>query len=130
MTAASAPDHCKGKRVLVVEDEALIAMQIEFDLTNIGIEVIGPVASVRDALDLLKHESVDAAVLDFRLENETSVPIAMALVARQAPFLFMTGYSRNDLPSEWRQEVCLQKPVLLRELISTLGAIMQQPATA
>jgi len=130
MTAASAPDNCKGKRVLVVEDEAMIAMQIEYELRDIGIEVIGPAPTVRSALALLEHQPVDAAVLDFRLGNETSIPIATALVDRKAPFVFMTGYSRSDLPSEWRQYVCLQKPILLQELIATLAGIMKRTECA
>ena len=125
MTEAGAPDNFKGKRVLVVEDEAIIAMQIEFDLTDIGIKVIGPAASVKDALELVEHEPVDAAVLDFRLGAETSIPIARALASRCSPFIFMTGYSRNDLPTEWRRHVCLQKPVLLRDLVAKLTSIIK-----
>lgn len=104
----------------------MIAMQIEFDLEDVGINVIGPAASVREALDLIEHEPVDAAVLDFRLGKETSVPIATALAGRRAPFIFMTGYSLNDLPSEWRQHHCLQKPVLPKVLIATVIAMLKQ----
>ncbi len=125
MMAIDTTYNFHGKRVLIVEDEAMIAMQLEFDLEDLGCEVIGPAPSVQSALQLIEQETVDAAVLDFRLGDETSSEIAAALIGRNVPFAFMTGHALNDLPSELRRHICLQKPVMHQLLISALTAIMQ-----
>jgi DNA-binding response OmpR family regulator len=86
----------QGRRVLVVEDEALIGMLLEDELLEAGAEVVGPACSVKEALELIDQVAADgglsAAVLDINLEGETVSPVADRLAALSVPFVFATGY--------------------------------------
>src|SRR4051794_18564375 len=88
------PDALRGRRLLVVEDEYLIAASLARELEGRGAEVVGPAGSVRDALALVEAEGdrLDGAVLDINLRDERVYPVADALVARGVPFIFLTGY--------------------------------------
>ena len=87
-----------GRRILIVEDEALVAMLVEDALLDAGAEVIGPVATVAEAMALLDAGSPDGAVLDLNLAGETSTPVADLLAARGVPFVVATGYGAEGLP--------------------------------
>ena len=86
----------QGRRVLVVEDEAIIGMLLEDELLRAGADVIGPACSVKEALELINQMAADgglsAAVLDINLEGETVSPVADRLAALSVPFVFATGY--------------------------------------
>jgi len=114
-----------GKRVLVVEDEAILAIQVEDDLEQAGCKVVGPACSVRRALQLIESEPLEVAVLDYRLGDDTSREIAVTLRMRHIPFLFMTSTVSTDLPRELRDVPRLQKPVKCESLIAALNAILQ-----
>ena len=124
----ASPSPLIGRRVLVVEDEGLIAMQLEFDLQEVGCEVVGPAPAVRQALRLIEREAVDVAVLDYQLRGETSRVIADALIARNIPFLLLTGHALNDLPGELQDQLCLAKPADCEVLIAALEAIVTTAA--
>ncbi|QND66650.1 response regulator [Mesorhizobium loti] len=79
-------------RVLVVEDEALVAMLIEDMLLELGYEVLGPAMRLGPALEMARDEIFDLAVLDVNLANEQSFPVAQLLQERGIPFVFATGY--------------------------------------
>jgi DNA-binding response OmpR family regulator len=89
----------QGRRVLVVEDEALIGMLLEDELLEAGAEVVGPACSVKEALELIDQVTADgglsAAVLDINLEGETVLPVADRLAALNVPFVFATGYGKG-----------------------------------
>jgi two-component SAPR family response regulator len=89
----------KGKRILVVEDEALIAVMVEDMLIEMGGEVIGPAATIDDALDMAREHTLDAAVLDVNVRGQRIDPVAEALMARGVPVLFATGYGEVRLAS-------------------------------
>ncbi|TPK12755.1 response regulator [Mesorhizobium sp. B2-5-9] len=97
-------------RVLVVEDEWLIAEDVASDLRAAGYPVVGPVSSVAAALRLVEADKVDMALLDVQLNAETSLPIAEILLARGTPFAFVTGYGRGDLPARFRNCKFVTKP--------------------
>ena len=99
-----------GRRILVVEDEALVAMLVEDALLDAGALVIGPAATVAEALALLKHETPDAAVLDLNLAGETSTPVADALALLGIPFVVATGYGADGLPQGHGAVPVLAKP--------------------
>ena len=80
-----------GRRILIVEDEALVAMLVEDALLDAGAEVIGPVATVAEALSLLDTASPDAAVLDLNLAGETSTPVADVLAAQGVQSISVLG---------------------------------------
>jgi CheY-like chemotaxis protein len=86
----------QGRRVLVVEDEALVAMMLEDGLLDAGAEIVGPARSVSEALAMIERTASDGglsvAVLDINLEGAAVFPVADCLAARGVPFVFCTGY--------------------------------------
>jgi CheY-like chemotaxis protein len=115
-----------GRRILVVEDEMLVALVLQDMLADLGCVVIGPAASVDEALALIETHILDATVLDVNLAGQMSYPVADALLARQAPFVFSTGYSSNRLQDGYRTFPALQKPYHKTELRDALVAVMSQ----
>lgn len=104
-------DGLAGKRILVVEDESLVAMLIETILEDLGCTPVGPAASVDEGLTLARGDAViDAALLDVNVAGRQVFPVAEALAARGVPFVFSTGYGEAGLPDEWRGRPTLQKP--------------------
>lgn len=112
-----------GKRILVVEDEPLVAMLLEDMLLELGAYVVGPVGQVRDALALLNGEPVDAAVLDVNLGQERSDAIAVKLEAIGTPFVFATGYGPDCL-DRWNAEV-IAKPYRLDQVSEVLTRALE-----
>jgi CheY-like chemotaxis protein len=112
-----------GRRILVVEDEALVAMLVEDALLDAGCEVIGPVATVAEALALLAGTRPEAAVLDLNLAGETSTPVADALAGLGVPFVVATGYGAAGLPAEHRDVPVLAKPYDPAELTAALARL-------
>ena len=100
-----------GRRVLVIEDESLVAMLLETILEDMGCVPIGPAATVDEGLELASDPApIDAALLDVNVAGRQVFPIAEALKARGVPFVFSTGYGEGGLPDEWRGQPTLQKP--------------------
>lgn len=100
-----------SRRILVVEDEPLIAMQIATMLERAGFEVLGPVASVDQALALVERSGCAAAVLDVNLANETAEPVALRLTQSGTHFVTISGYGRNQLPSSFGSAPYFGKPI-------------------
>ena len=101
----------QGRRILLAEDEYLIAEAMRRNLEKAGATVVGPVASVVAALALVESEQIDGALLDVSLRDQEVFPVADALFARGIPFLFATGYGATDLPTQWRIAPRCEKPV-------------------
>ncbi|HYG27050.1 MAG TPA: response regulator [Caulobacteraceae bacterium] len=100
-----------GRRVLVVEDESLVAMLLETILEDMGCVPVGPASTVDEGLRMAAaDEPLDAALLDVNVAGKQVFPIAEALQARGVPFVFSTGYGEGGLPDEWRGQPTLQKP--------------------
>ncbi len=100
-----------GGRVLVVEDEPLIAAEIATTLELAGFKIIGPTSSVSHALALMEGDGCDAAVLDVNLGQETSEPIARGLMSDGKPFVVVSGYARAQLPQIFRTAPLIGKPL-------------------
>ncbi len=101
-----------GLRLLVVEDEYLLALYLSEALEALGARIIGPVGSVHAALDLIENDpDIDAAVLDVNLGDEAVYPVADALASRDVPFVFASGYERDALPERYRMFRVCSKPV-------------------
>lgn len=122
-------DWLKGKRILVVEDEALIAVMVEDMLSDMGSEVVGPAATIEEALRLVGSEALDGAVLDVNVRGERIDPVAEALVARGVPMLFATGYGEVRLTGGGAPAV-IDKPYtqdkLARALQAAMGMVTRQ----
>lgn len=112
-------DQLKGKYVLVVEDEFLIAETTCMDLENAGAFVVGPVPTVGRALSLLQSRQVDAALLDIKLNEETSISIVNELQRRAIPYVFVSNISPAELPPRFR-DYLVGKPAEMRTIAKTL----------
>ncbi|MCB4821908.1 response regulator [Roseicella aerolata] len=114
-------------RVLVVEDEAIVAMLIEDELLEAGAEVIGPAISVGEALQRIEAARGDgglsAAVLDINLAGEAVMPVADRLAMLGVPFLFVTGYDGACARGGHAAAPMLHKPFNPEELLAALGML-------
>lgn len=97
-------------RILVVEDEVLIALEIEERLQRLGCEIVGPVGRLERALELARSTALDGALLDVNVKGGLVYPVAEELLARQVPVIFSTGYAPDTLPPVFRSLPCLRKP--------------------
>jgi DNA-binding response OmpR family regulator len=112
------------KRVLVVEDDAVLALDIAQQLTAAGLEVIGPAISVAKALRLIGQTGCDVAVLDVNLGSETAEPVALELRARGTPFVVLSGYSSEQHPPGFLGAPMLSKPARPEDLVAVLRKCM------
>jgi CheY-like chemotaxis protein len=102
-----------GKRVLIVEDEYLIAQDTRRALEKAGAIVIGPASNVDDGLELVRSQKIDAAILDINLDGDMVYPIADLLDEMSIPFVFATGYSPSQIPGKYSGYVLCEKPTEL-----------------
>ena len=113
-------------RVLVVEDEFVVALLLEDQLEHLGCEIGRTVATLAEAMYAAAGESFDIAVLDVNLNGERSFPVAAALKARGTPFLFATGFGAAGIDPAFASAPVLQKPYtetqLRRALVAALNA--------
>lgn len=109
-----------GFRILLVEDEPMIAMVAEDTIEMMGCQIVGPVAKLDDALALAIKGDFDCAVLDINIRGGNSYAVADLLLKRGCPFLFTTGYSDWSMPKHLVGEKRLTKPYSSRQLESEL----------
>ncbi len=116
-----------GKRVLVVEDEALVSMLVEDELRDAGATVLGPAACVADALRLVEAAAADggisAAVLDINLDGRRVEPVADRLAALGVPFAFATGYGEGRDAGGHGAAPVVEKPFDRERLVATVAAL-------
>ncbi len=111
----------RDKRLLVVEDEYLVADDIRRDLEELGAQVIGPAPSVASALAMLDEDAaLDGAILDINLCGEMVFPVAGALHARRVPFVFWSGYAAPGMPAAYDDVPRLQKPSTVADVVRAL----------
>lgn len=118
----------QGRRILVVEDEALVAMLLEDALGDAGCTILGPTVSVEQSLGLLHDQRPDAAVIDLNLAGESSGPVADALAGMGVPFVVATGYGAEGLPPGHEGVPVLTKPYDPSELIELLTRLCDAQA--
>ncbi len=109
-----------GRRILVVEDEMMIAMLLEDMLADLGHTVIGVAGRLDSALDMARKTDVDIAILDVNLSGEPSFHVAQVLVERGLPFMFATGYGVLGLEAPFQDTLTLKKPFELNDLSRAL----------
>jgi len=118
-----APDP-GGRRVLLVEDEALVAIMMRDMLTDLGFSVVGPVGDRTTAIAAARQADIEGAVLDLNLRGETTYLVADELNARGIPFIFLTGYDRGVIDRRYAGAPLLQKPVDEQTLQRALAAFL------
>lgn len=106
-----------GLKILVVEDEPLVAMALEDLLIDFGCVVIGPVRDLEKAMRLIGEETIDGAILDVNLGGHQVFPLADILAQRAIPFVYVTGYGPSVLRQCNHSRPVLQKPYAVAELI-------------
>ena len=116
-------DALAGRRVLVVEDEALIAMNLQEMLDELGCVVVAA-TRVEEALAAVQDGGIDAVLLDVNLHGQPSFPVADALAARAVPFVFATGYGVHALREDLRDRPVLPKPFRMGELERALAGAL------
>jgi CheY-like chemotaxis protein len=114
-------------RVLVVEDEATVAMLIEDMVCELDYEVAAVVSRVEDAMRMLDGDSFDLAILDVHLNGKTIFPFADELDRREIPYLFATAYGARAIPAEFSSHRVLRKPFGPVELRSALMSVASTP---
>ena len=112
-----------GCRILVVEDDMMIAMHVEGLLQGLGCFVVGPVAKLDQALQLATDEVLDAAILDVTIRGGKAFPVAERLISRDIAFAFASGYGDWALPEIFRNRLRLTKPFTTRELVTLAQAL-------
>lgn len=112
------------RRILVVEDEPIVAIALQDMLEELGYEVVGPGFRVAAALALARNEPIDAAILDVNMGDGDSYGVAEALGARGIPFVFATGYGRLGLDPAYDEAAVLQKPYREAQVAAALNALL------
>jgi CheY-like chemotaxis protein len=123
-----APQVLVGKRVLIVEDEMLVALLIEDFLIELGCSPLGPCGSVANALAAASTEVFDLAVLDVNLDGEKVYPVAEFLAERHIPFLFLSGYGEEAIPEGHRDWKVCAKPFRGDDLATMMSAALEASA--
>ena len=114
----------RDSRILVVEDEYMLAEELRFELGEAGADVLGPVGTVAQAMALIAREQgIDGAVLDANLGGEKVYPVADLLLRRGTAFVFTTGYDVATIPSRFEHVAWFEKPVVMAKLTRALGRI-------
>lgn len=124
---AALPSDLAGARVLVVEDEVLIALDLHDRLAALGADVIGPVGRLDDALALAEATGIDIALLDVNIGGGSIFPVADRLAERGIPFAFLTGYNvHSAFPERFRNAAVLHKPFSESAIAEMLGTLVQR----
>jgi CheY-like chemotaxis protein len=115
----------EGAKVLVVEDEFLVAALIEDILKDAGCLVLGPIPRIAEAIDAVEHDTYDAAILDVNLAGDRIDPVADALSRRNVPFMFVTGYNIGAMPGGHTHRPRLCKPFKIADLLDALSDLVK-----
>lgn len=124
--ATPSPKAFGGKRILIVEDESLVAMELADQLEEAGAKIVGPAGNIPDALGLIERELFHAALLDANLAGMPVDDIAAALTRKNVPFAFVSGYGRESLPQSFAAAEALSKPFSPKELLLLVGRLLDK----
>ncbi len=116
----------KSCRVLVAEDEYMLAQELETELHDAGAIVIGPVATLAEAITLINTDvDIDGAILDANLGGELVYPAAELLIDRGVPIVLTTGYDASAIPSRFRSLLRCEKPVDVKNVVNAIGLALE-----
>ncbi len=107
-------------RILIVEDEPMIAMLLEDTLDMLGHEVAGTAESVEAAIALIDADAIDAAIVDINLNGEKAWPVAEALTSASIPFAISSGAADSEIPQQYAGAPLLKKPYMIADIEAVL----------
>jgi CheY-like chemotaxis protein len=123
-------NELQGKRVLIAEDQFLIADDLQRVLQDSGAKIVGPVRRKDDTLRQIASQDIDVAVLDINLDDESVYPAADELRRRGIPFIFVTGYSPSAVRAEYRSAPHIEKPYDSARLVEAVSRALGVNGTA
>jgi len=118
--------NLKGRRIIIVEDEPLISMELEESLLSTGCEISGTAGTLFEAEALSANADCDAALIDANLAGQSVDKIASTLTKRNIPFAFVSGHGRESLPHGFQEAVLLKKPFRKDELVAVIELLLYQ----
>jgi CheY-like chemotaxis protein len=131
MSSPDAPSSARQISVFVVEDEALVALNLEDMLVDLGFEVAASAMRLEQALDIVDRGcGADVAILDVNLAGKPVFPVAERLAQTGIPIVFATGYGRSGLPERWQANQVLQKPYTMEQIAGCLNAAVASGGAA
>jgi PAS domain S-box-containing protein len=122
----SGQQSLQGKRIIIIEDEALVLMEIESNLTSAGCDVVGTAGTLDEAKNIVAETDCDAVLLDANLAGRAVDELAAILTKKQIPFAFVTGYGRESLPQGFQDAIVLKKPFVRNDLIAAVERLLCQ----
>jgi DNA-binding NtrC family response regulator len=125
-TSARVP-ALQGARVLVIEDDALLLMELEATLSDAGAQVVSVCRTVEDGVAAAQQDGITAAVLDVRIGRDTIAPVARALANRGTPFVFYTGQLGSDPAiAEWPSHTVVAKPAQADTIVAAVADLLRR----
>lgn len=129
-TAPRGQATLRGRRVLVVEDEYMIAEEVVAELSDAGAETLGPVPSVGDAMHLIAaQDRIDGALLDVNLGSEAIWPVVNLLLERGVPLVLATGYDASAIPPAYAHLPRCEKPASGKDLVQAIVRVLAPSAS-
>ena len=116
----------EATRILVAEDEFLVALLLEEELRAAGYSLVGPFTNLASATSAARRERFDVALLDINLDGEMVYPLADELVDRKAPFIFLSGYSWQNTPEKFDQVPRVAKPFDTPTLLAEITRLVSK----
>jgi CheY-like chemotaxis protein len=118
----------EGQKILIVEDEPLLAMELDTNLAALGCKTLRSTATLNSAREAIGHSECDAALVDVNLAGLPADELAVMLTKKGIPFAFVTGYGREALPAGFKDALALSKPFGKEELLGLVAQLLQ-PST-
>ncbi len=118
----------EGVKVLIIEDDSLVAMSVGDMLSDLGCSVVANAGNLTQAYEMVDAGGFDFALLDVNLRGKEVFPVAEILSERGVPFAFASGYGRAGLPQEFQTRPIVSKPFQIEELSAVLSSALSRPA--
>ena len=116
----------RNRRILIVEDEYMLADDLKTELSDADAIVLGPAGTLEEALDLIRSERmIDGAILDVYLHGAIVFPVADMLLLRDVPFVFTTGYEGSAIPSRYANVIRCEKPINIKRVTQAIRRIIR-----
>lgn len=124
--AGLASDEVPRGKILVVEDEAVVALDLQRTLREAGYRVVGPATSLADVQKLIARGSIDCAVLDLSIDRRTPIPVADLLAFAEVPFVFLTDGDKSGLPQQHAHRPVVNRPYAEQDLLAAVERAMRR----